>query len=40
MAADDDTIDKRNKLLIEIWKQAVDTQNTSMICALNQGNSA
>jgi hypothetical protein len=25
-APDDDAIDKRNKLLIEIWKQAVDTQ--------------
>lgn len=25
-ASDDDAIDKRNKLLIEIWKQAVDTQ--------------
>jgi hypothetical protein len=24
--ADDDAVDKRNKLLIEIWKQAVDTQ--------------
>lgn len=24
--ADDDTADKRNKLLVEIWKQAVDTQ--------------
>jgi hypothetical protein len=25
-APDDDAVDKRNKLLIEIWKQAVDTQ--------------
>ena len=25
-APDDDEIDKRNKLLIDIWKQAVDTQ--------------
>ena len=23
---DDDAVDKRNKLLIEIWKQAVETQ--------------
>ncbi len=26
IAADDDMVDKRNKLLIEIWKQAVETQ--------------
>src|SRR6266478_2927145 len=26
IAADDDVVDKRNKLLIEIWKQAVETQ--------------
>jgi hypothetical protein len=26
VALDDDAIDKRNKLLIEVWKQAVDTQ--------------
>jgi hypothetical protein len=25
-SAPDDAVDKRNKLLIEIWKQAVDTQ--------------
>lgn len=25
-APDDDAVDKRNKLLVEIWKQAVDTQ--------------
>jgi hypothetical protein len=25
-ASDDDAVDKRNKLLIEIWKQAVETQ--------------
>jgi hypothetical protein len=24
--SDDDAVDKRNKLLIEIWKQAVETQ--------------